>query len=115
MSDFEVKATELDRERFKGVKIVRVEATVIFEAYALTDIADFNGRSVEDVVAGEIAGAIGYRAVNGSDTEPGDALIAMTSHPDFAADVRNLSVTILPRAAEMDHVAEMAHSTSGSW
>lgn len=115
MSDFEVKATDEDRERFKGVKIVRVEARIVFEAYALTDIVDFNGRSVEDVVAGEIADAVGHRAVSGSDTEPGAALIAMTSSPEFAVDVRNLSVTVLPREAEMDHVAELAHATSASW
>ena len=114
MSDFEVKATALDHEKFKGVKIVRVEAKVIFEAYALTNIVDFDGKSVEEVIAGEIGDAIGYRAVNGTDTEPGDALIAMTSYPDFAVDVRNTSVTVLKRQADMDHVAEMANGTSGS-
>jgi hypothetical protein len=112
MSDYDVKPTPLELEKFAGAKIVRVEATVVFEAYALTDIADFNGKSIEERVAEEIADAIGYRAVSALDTEPGDALIAMTSHPDFAADVR-AAVTTLPREAEMDHVVEMARGTSG--
>lgn len=113
MSDFEVKPTPAEMEKFAGAKIVRVEARIVFEAYAMTDIVNFNGKSVEERVAEEIADAIGYRAVSAMDTEPGDALIAMTSYPDFAVDVRDTMVTVLPREAEIDHVVEMAAGTSG--
>lgn len=113
MSDYQVVPTPEELEQYAGAKIVRVEATVVFEAYAFTDATEFSGgRSLEAKIADEIADAIGYRAVNAEDSEPGDALIAMTSSPEFAADVR-VAVTVLPREAEIDHVAEMARGTSG--
>lgn len=112
MSDYTIKPTPEELEKYAGAKIVRVEATVVFEAYAFTDITEFSGRSLEEVIADEIADAIGYRAVHAEDSEPGDALIAMTSSPEFAADVR-AAVTVLSREAEIDHVAEMARGTAG--
>lgn len=114
MNDFETVPTEEEREQFGGAKIVRVTATITFEAYALTELADFSaGKSLEAVVAEEIADAVGYRAVHARDTEPGDALIAMTSQADFAVDVRDIEVAVLKRPAELDHVVEMANGTSG--
>lgn len=101
-------------ERVAGAKVVRVTATVVFEAYALTE-GFYAGKSLEAVVAGEIADAIAYRAVHGTDTEEGDALIAMTSYPEFAVDVRDVEVSVLDRPVQPGHVIEQAEGTTGEW
>jgi hypothetical protein len=96
------------------IKVVRVTATVTFEAYALTE-GFHGGRSLEAQVAAEIMDAIAYRAVHGTDTEEGDALIAMTTYPDFAVDVRGIEVSVLDRPVNLSHVVEQAEGTTGSW
>jgi hypothetical protein len=97
-----------------SARIVRVTAQVEFEAYALTE-GFHGGKSLEAQVAAEIADAIGYRAVHAVDTEDGDALIAMTTYPEFAVDVRHIEVAVQPRMVDLAHVVEQAVGTSGEW
>lgn len=116
MSDFTVNPTPEQAEQFEGAKIVRVAALITFEAYSFTEISKFHaGTSLEARIAENIADAVGYRAGRAEDSTDGDALIAMTSTPDFAVDVRNIEVTVVDRPAELDHVVEMAQATSRSW
>jgi len=101
-------------ERVAGAKVVRVTATVSFEAYALTE-GFHGGKSLEARVAAEIMDAVGYRAVHGTDTEEGDALIATTTDPDYAVEVRDIEVSVLDRPVDQGHVIEQAEGTTGSW
>lgn len=98
------------REPIPGASIVKVKATVIFEAYVV-DPGYLQDKSIEERIADEIADAVGYRAPHATDTEEGDALIAMTSDPSFAVDVRDVDVLPVKRPIEPDHVIEMARGT----
>lgn len=102
--------TELTRE---DVKIVRVTATLTFEAYSRT--AGFgSGKSMEARIAEEISSAIGYRAPNGADLEWGDALIVMAnaSPPDFAVQVTDIDVLPTSQPVDPDLVVEEAITLS---
>lgn len=102
-------------DQFEGAKVVRVTAMIEFQAYAMTDVAEFRaGMSVGGRVAEEIANAIGYHAPHGTDLESGDALIAMTSEPDFAVDVRSIAVIVVDRPVNMEHVIDRAQSVTAS-
>lgn len=97
-----------------GVKIVKVTASVTFEAYVV-DAGHLLPHSIEERISDAIGNAVGIRAPSGSEIEEGDTLIAMTSRPDFAVDVFNVSVYDVDRRIEMDHVIEMAEGTTGMW
>lgn len=109
-------ATQVKRERYEtlteltreDVKIVKVTATLTFEAYART--SGFDGKSMEQRIEEEIASAIGYRAVNGADLEWGDALIVMAnaSPPDFAVQVTHIDVLPTNQPVDPDLVVEEA-------
>lgn len=109
-------ATQVRRERYEtlteltreDVKIVKVTATLTFDAYARTN--GFGGKSMEQRISEEIAAAIGYRAPNGADLEWGDALIVMAnaSPPDFAVQVTNIDVLPTSQPVDPDLVVEEA-------
>jgi len=98
--------TELTRE---GVRIVKVKATVEFEAYSRTS-GFGTGTSMEQRISEEIASAIGYRAPNGADLELGDALIIMANAtpPDFAVQVTKIDVLPTHQPVDPDLVVEEA-------
>lgn len=110
-------ATEVQRERYEtlveltreDVRIVKVKATVEFEAYSRTS-GFGTGKSMEQRISEEIASALGYRAPNGADLEPGDALIVMTNAtpPDFAVQVTKIDVLPTHQPVDPDLVVEEA-------
>jgi hypothetical protein len=98
------------RRPIPGASIVKVKATVIFEAYVV-DPGYLQDKSIEERIADEIADAVGYRAPRATDAEEGDALIAMTSDPSFAVDVRDVEVLPVKARIDPEHVIEMAQGT----
>lgn len=102
-------------ERVQGAKVVRVEATITFTAYADTRLPR-TGVSVEDRVAEQISDAIGVHGGRGLDTEQGDVLIAPLGDPGFAIDVRQVAVTELRDVpAPLDDVVDAARGVTASW
>lgn len=79
----------LTLEDLEGTRVVRVTATVEFDAYVMAPDPEQPGGyrlgSLDERIRWEIADAVEYRATHLTDSEPGDALVALVEHPDVAA------------------------------
>jgi hypothetical protein len=96
-------------------KVARVTATVHFEVYIVDGVPYSNGRDLEETITDEICDAVGIRAVSGTDTEPGVAMIAMTTYPEHAVEVTGLFVDVIDQEVDPQHVLNQAEGTSGMW
>lgn len=81
----------LKRDDVAGARVVHVRATVEFDAYVMPEDHEtpggYWGGSLDRRIKHELADAIVYRAPNLTDSEPGDALIAMSGAPTVAVVV----------------------------